>query len=691
MKKLSLLLLLLIATVASAQKPLKAKASLKSTTSYDVSLKEFTISSPPVTLSKMATPGGSDSIYYTIPVKVNGAVKNITLVLGKKENTTEVKYSSGAPYVSDGSIDYQGTVQGKPHSMVSVTILRDAINGIAIFDSASYDIAKIPQGTLVYKTSQLIKPNTFKCDDLSLPDSIIRLREMMKFQMKSSLAQVSSVNCVQLAWVIKYEIYQQKLGATASFIQGLFNQVQMLYAYDSIQVKLKTLVIFNQPDPFTGVSTMDFLNSFQAWLQSNALDGDARMLIGTGGGGGIAYVDALCTGLYNIGYAGITFNYATIPTYSWPVEVITHEQGHIFGSQHTHACVWNGNGTAIDNCGPTAGYGYEGTCCCAATPLNGGTIMSYCHLLQIQINFALGFGPQPRARIQDRVQHKTCLTPCDSTYNPPPVDSTCHAPLSPATWNITSSSAKLQVAGYPGAVNVLNFQFEYHKDGDTAWIQKPKTVLLYSNITGLLPTTKYWWRCKAYCTLKNSVYTQDVSFTTTAPVVCNTPAGLAASGKTQVSVTLSWVPSGTSIYNVRWRVVGTTTYTQKQVSSNATTVSGLTPATAYNASVQGQCPTIGSAWSPEITFSTLGVVDTCLGKPSPVAKISYCYNTDSTYTFESHAPANVTYQWRKNGGAIIATTQNLNSVVGLVHGDEISLTVTYTDVCQKAATVKIIL
>ena len=46
------------------------------------------------------------------------------------------------------------------------------------------------------------------------------------------------------------------------------------------------------------------------------------------------------------------------------------------GSSHTHACVWNGDNTAIDGCAAT-----EGSCARGGIPpSNGGTIMSYCDL-----------------------------------------------------------------------------------------------------------------------------------------------------------------------------------------------------------------------------------------------------------------------------------------------------------------------
>jgi hypothetical protein len=99
-----------------------------------------------------------------------------------------------------------------------------------------------------------------------------------------------------------------------------------------------------------------------------------------------------------MGFSSIGSTYSTVPTYSWSVEVVTHEFGHLLGSQHTHACVWNGNNTAIDGC-----YTTEGGCANPGIPSGGGTIMSYCHLTNTGINFTKGFGTQPGNIIRSKV------------------------------------------------------------------------------------------------------------------------------------------------------------------------------------------------------------------------------------------------------------------------------------------------
>jgi hypothetical protein len=96
-----------------------------------------------------------------------------------------------------------------------------------------------------------------------------------------------------------------------------------------------------------------------------------------------------------------------VPTYSWTIGVFTHELGHNLGSPHTHACAWNGNNTAIDGCSQV-----EGTCARPGLPAGGGTIMSYCHLTSVGINFNLGFGSQPSNLILNRFNSASCLTNC---------------------------------------------------------------------------------------------------------------------------------------------------------------------------------------------------------------------------------------------------------------------------------------
>ena len=108
-------------------------------------------------------------------------------------------------------------------------------------------------------------------------------------------------------------------------------------------------------------------------------------------------------------------NIAPIPTYSWDVNVFSHEMGHNFGSRHTHNCIWNGNSTQIDDCGNVHGSGTPGSCYDSQNPIipsGGGTIMSYCHNDNVGINFSLGFGQQPGDVIRNNYNNASCNLAC---------------------------------------------------------------------------------------------------------------------------------------------------------------------------------------------------------------------------------------------------------------------------------------
>jgi len=88
---------------------------------------------------------------------------------------------------------------------------------------------------------------------------------------------------------------------------------------------------------------------------------------------------------------------------------------------------------------------------------------------------------------------------------------------------------------------------------------------------------------------------------------CATPSGLAASGITQTSATVSWgAVSGATSYNLQWKISTSSTWTTVSgLSGTSYGLSGLTASTTYNYQVQAVCSSGSSTYSAAASFTTL--------------------------------------------------------------------------------------
>ncbi len=100
----------------------------------------------------------------------------------------------------------------------------------------------------------------------------------------------------------------------------------------------------------------------------------------------------------------------------------------------------------------------------------------------------------------------------------------------------------------------------------------------------------------------------NANFTITGAVACNAtvPTGVSTSGVSNNGATVSWNSVAGATYGVRYRQVGTTSWTTNNVSGTTTTLSGLSAATQYEVQVRSQCTSSNSAYSSSVSFTTTG-------------------------------------------------------------------------------------
>lgn len=366
---------------------------------------------------------------------------------------------------------YHGKLSGFENSSVAVSFTDLGVVGLILDGENQYEIS--PFGNDSYKILPVEGVHEFECGAGLSPDydeekknsleNNLRLSSNGDILMKSPTA---TTRCLNVYWEADTDIYDTLGVNSESYLASLFNAVQLLFSNDGIQIYLSDLFVnsgtsFYYPTiPYNQIGTLDMLYEFE--VVRPTFNGDAAQLFSfnKGSGGGVAWVDALCSRPY--AFCWITSSFQQPMTYSWTVAATTHEHGHTFGSPHTFSCSWNTNNfqpgdnprgcSRIDSCriectailssGCTVAQqnpGY-GTCrvtsssicgaCCApnyccgvpGSPAQGGTIMSYCHQVSVGTNLNLGFGPQPRQRMLDAIN--SLPSTCIECLGPPPPEDT---------------------------------------------------------------------------------------------------------------------------------------------------------------------------------------------------------------------------------------------------------------------------
>ena len=498
---------------------------------------------------------------------------------------------------------YQGIVEGTT-DIATLSFFKKEVMGNFHYGGTATTIHPISRGVIL---QQNIEKDTF-----GVPSTAACGTENLEV-VRKPIELISSINVnntVKVYLECDYALQQNKGGVTntVNWITAVYNNVAALYQNESIKTQISQVFVWVTPDTYSRTSSVDAL--YQIKAARPTFNGDLAHLVALGGQGlgGVAWVDALCTS-YKYAYSNIQSTYQNIPTFSWTVEVMTHEMGHNLGSPHTQSCTWIGG--ALDNC-----YTTEGGCPPGPAPTNGGTIMSYCHLTGYGINFANGFGQQPGDKIRSKVYAASCLG----------TGTICNSPTGVVASDITQTSATISWAAVTGA---STYRLEYKMNTAPAWLVVVTTSNTH-NIPSLIAGTLYNVRVKTTCDADASPYSTAINFNTLSTPTCNIPTGLLISNINNSGGKASWnnMPGATK-YIFEFKANTSTIWqgvnTELQYFVMPGTYPAMTPNTLYNTRVKSVCSIEHTDYSPIVNFTTENVSTPSVYCSSKGSSVQYEY------------------------------------------------------------------
>ncbi len=538
-------------------------------------------SDEPATM-ELEIPSTNNSTVILQLAEVNILTSDFNVATKSASGTQSFNYSPG--------VFYRGIIKGDENSTATISIYQNEMIGMFTNSEGTFTIGKLTDESEEYVIYNSSKSNYHPALNCGTDDS--------NYQIETNTID-RGVGCkeVSVYFECDYQMYLDKgsnVTNVVNYVTGLFSQVATMYANENIVVTIQSIYVWTTADPYISLSTPGSILSPFATAHSPFTTAILGHFLSTRSlGGGVAWLNELCSQYNCFAVSQVYNSYSNVPTYSWSVEVITHEMGHNFGSPHTHNCSWTGG--PIDNCGPTAGYPTEGGCADGPTPTNGGTVMSYCHLVGgVGINFNNGFGLQPGDLIRARTIAANCINAIGTV---------------PTGMSVSGLSASTATLSWNAIAGVTNYTVEYKTAASTSWISAGNTSSTSVSLTNLNVNTVYNWHVKTDC----SNFTANGNFTT-SNYTCVKPSNLTATSITTSSAQLNWTAvAAASNYVVQYRISITSTWTTAGVTTNNFyALNGLFGSVTYKWRVKANC----SQYTTVATFSTPAT--SCL-KPTGLA------------------------------------------------------------------------
>ncbi len=205
---------------------------------------------------------------------------------------------------------------------------------------------------------------------------------------------------------------------------------------------------------------------------------------------------------------------------------------------------------------------------------------------------------------------------------------TCDKPTQTNATNIASTQATITWSAVSGATN---YQVRYRKSGTTTWTTQ-STTATSRTITSLTANTTYQYQVRARCDATWTGWTAAKTFTTTANQSCSPPAQTNATNITASQAKITWsAVSGASLYQVRYRKSGTSSWTNKNTTATSRTITGLAANTTYQYRVRARCGATWTGFTPIKTFTTTGGGNGCNGQQVTIKLTLDDYGSETSW------------------------------------------------------------
>ena len=349
-------------------------------------------------------------------------------------NKKAISFNTGEIFKLDSIVTYRGRIKDDTRSLATVSIYGTNIRVMYSNGNGTFEINKIGE------TYQLINTNKFTKASIgcqTIDNDLLR-------PMHDGIVRSSFNDCIEIHIDLDHELYllNGNPTAAATYLINVFNDVATIYANAGVSVILSSSTIWVNNDGFSNSNLLSLKDSYVQYLSNTGYVGRiAYLMSGKSIGGGISDgIGGFCNNITQYpGPCALTSAMVvptpSFPIYSYNVYNVSHELGHVMGLRHSHACVWNGNDTQIDDCGNVYSADnnltIEGLSCFdeynPQIPAEG-TIMSYCNLINSSnINLSVSFGGIAGPVLYNNYANSSCVTGNNCGSIPPPNDNCAFA------------------------------------------------------------------------------------------------------------------------------------------------------------------------------------------------------------------------------------------------------------------------